>query len=269
MNVPMRMFDFENESLRATMIDGEAWLVGRDICRMLQLENASQALSRLDDDERRDTIIANDGTLQTVTATDAMGRARASTLVSEPGFWRLVSTSRTEVAGRVMRWVFHEVLPALRKTGQYTMSEHVGRTTRIPPEDEPIDLDAAPLGQIRIAVSLLREVRIVFGIPHARLVARHIGVTSTVLRLDQYREIGESVDDDIASFGRDRLIAVDKATATAADIYKSYVKWCRNNEIAPASQTMLGRRLRLMGFNKQQSSGTVRYLGVALSDASE
>lgn len=268
MNVPMRMFDFENESLRATMIDGEAWLVGRDICRMLQLENASQALSRLDDDERRDTIIANDGTLQTVTATDAMGRARASTLVSEPGFWRLVSTSRTEVAGRVMRWVFHEVLPALRKTGQYTMSEHVGRTTRIPPEDEPIDLDAAPLGQIRIAVSLLREVRIIFGISKARKVARRIPALAEIVGPDERasEEAEEPDEDDVATFAGDMLIEASQSTLTAAEIWKAYRDWCRNNESVPVTQTMLGRRLRLMGFKKQQSNGVVRYVGVALPE---
>ncbi len=262
MTITMRVFDFDNEPVRATMIDGEPWFVGRDVCRILGIDNESQALSRLDDDERRDGVCI----------IDPIGRQQTPILISEPGVYNLVFTSRSEIAKRFKRWLAHEVLPALRKTGLYNMAAEEAEPIDMQTDGrdlEPVDFDRIPTGHVRLAISLLREVRIVFGIPHARLVARHIGVTSTVLRLDQYREIGESVDDDIASFGRDRLIAVDKATATAADIYKSYVKWCRNNEIAPASQTMLGRRLRLMGFNKQQSSGTVRYLGVALSDAAE
>lgn len=256
MTSAMTMFDFDAESVRATLIDGEPWFVGRDVCRALSLENTAQALSRLRDNERNDTLTTN----------DAIGRERAATLISEAGVYRLVFTSRSDAAERFKDWLCYEVLPALRKTGQYNMSEHVGRTTRMEREDEPIDLDAAPLGQIRIAVSLLREVRIIFGIGRARKIARRIPALAEIVgREERLNDQGEVIEeDDVELFAGDMLIEASQGTLTAAEIWKAYRDWCRNNESMPVTQTMLGRRLRTMGFKKRQSGGVVRYVGVAL-----
>lgn len=255
MNSSVTMFDFDDESVRAVLIDGDPWFVGKDVCRALEIVDHQQALERLVDDEK-------DG----VGITDPIGRQQTATVISEPGVYRLVFTSRSEAAERFRTWLCHEVLPALRKTGQYTMSEHVGRTTRMERDDDPIDLDAAPLGQIRIAVSLLREVRIIFGIGRARKVARRIPAIAEIVGRDERRtEDGEVIEeDDVEMFAGDMLIEASQSALTAAEIWKAYRDWCRNNESVPVTQTMLGRRLRTLGYQKKQSGGVVRYVGIAL-----
>lgn len=101
-------FAFEESLVRAFEIDGDAWFVGTDVCKALGLSNAPQALSRLDPDEKRPDISID----------DTSGRKYA-TIVSEPGVYRLVFTSRKDQAERFKRWLAHDVLPQIRRTGEY------------------------------------------------------------------------------------------------------------------------------------------------------
>ena len=103
---------FENQDfgqLRTVMVDGEPWFVAADVCRALELGNTAQALTRLDVDEKG--VILN----------DTPGGKQEMSTVNEPGFYSLVLGSRKPEAKAFKRWVTHEVLPALRKTGRYTM----------------------------------------------------------------------------------------------------------------------------------------------------
>lgn len=105
---------FENQDfgrLRTVMVDGEPWFVAADVCKALDLDNPTQALTRLDEDEKSHTLISNEGN---------RGNPNVS-IVNEPGFYTLVLGSRKPEAKAFKRWVTHEVLPALRKTGSYTM----------------------------------------------------------------------------------------------------------------------------------------------------
>jgi len=104
-------FDFEGNAIR-TMTDdrGDAWFVAADVCRVLGLPNVSQAASRLDPDERGN-----------VTTNDAIGRSSDVVIISEAGVYRLIFTSRKESAERFKRWLAHDVLPAIRKTGGYAV----------------------------------------------------------------------------------------------------------------------------------------------------
>jgi len=88
--------------------DGEPWFVATDVCAVLDLGNAPQAVSRLDDDERN-TIILNDSN---------RGNPQVN-IVNEPGLYALILTSRKPEAKAFSRWIRHEVLPAIRKTGGY------------------------------------------------------------------------------------------------------------------------------------------------------
>ena len=99
---------FEGEHLvRHIEKDGEVWFVGVDVCRVLGIRDHHQALERLDEDERgRCSIPTPRGDQEMI-------------VVSEPGIYRLVFTSRKPVAERFKRWLAHEVIPAIRKTGGY------------------------------------------------------------------------------------------------------------------------------------------------------
>lgn len=88
--------------------DGEPRFVAADVCRALGHTNPSVAVSRLDQDERSALNIA-----------DPHGREQVTNVVTEAGLYELIMTSRVEGAKRFKRWVTHEVLPSIRKTGGY------------------------------------------------------------------------------------------------------------------------------------------------------
>lgn len=109
MNNEIQRFDFKGASLR-TLTDeaGEPWFVAKDVCDILGLENSRKATTDLDDDEKN-----------TVTISDGIAGNPNKTIISEPGLYRLVMKSRKPEAREFRRWVTHEVLPQIRKTGGY------------------------------------------------------------------------------------------------------------------------------------------------------
>jgi len=93
--------------MRVITTEGDPWFVAKDVCGILELNNVSQALSRLDYDEKN-TIILNDG----------IGNP-TKLAVNESGLYSLIMSSRKPEAKRFKKWVTAEVLPAIRKTGRY------------------------------------------------------------------------------------------------------------------------------------------------------
>ena len=94
--------------VRTTVVDGEPWFVAADVCRALDIGNSRQAMTRLDDDEKN-----------TVTLNDGIPGNPEKTVVNEPGLYSLVLGSRKPEAKAFKRWITHEVIPAIRKTGGY------------------------------------------------------------------------------------------------------------------------------------------------------
>lgn len=110
MEEKMTVRSFINEqfgTLRTVNKNGELWFLATDICQSLALINHRQALSRLDDDEKG------------VILTDTLGGEQQTLYVNESGLYTLVLGSRKPEAKAFKRWVTHEVLPVLRKTGAY------------------------------------------------------------------------------------------------------------------------------------------------------
>lgn len=100
-------FSFPAYQLRTVMRDGEPWFVAADVCAALQLANPSDALKRLDDDER------------TLDSTEGSSNGLPVNLVNESGLYSLILGSRKPEAKRFKKWVTAEVLPAIRRTGRY------------------------------------------------------------------------------------------------------------------------------------------------------
>ncbi len=110
-------FAFEDAPIRALIRDDEPWFVGKDVCAALGHTNHNMALGRLDADEKGVSIVypPHGGSLG--------GGAQEMTIISEPGVYRLVFTSRTEKAEAFKRWLAHEVLPALRRNGFFSVDD--------------------------------------------------------------------------------------------------------------------------------------------------
>lgn len=100
---------FESREVRVVLDEkGEPWFVGADVCAALEVVNSRDALGRLNPDEKG------------VAIADTPGGSQQVTIISEAGVYRLVFTSRVEGAERFKRWLAHDVLPSIRKTGTYT-----------------------------------------------------------------------------------------------------------------------------------------------------
>ncbi len=110
----IQIFDYEGNKVRTVNNDGEPWFVAADVCRVLELDNVSQAISRLDEDEKYTTLISNEGA--------ATGQSLAA-LINEPGLYALILGSRKPQAKAFKRWVTHEVIPSIRKYGLYATDE--------------------------------------------------------------------------------------------------------------------------------------------------
>lgn len=110
MNNEIQQFDFRGASLR-TLTDkaGEPWFVAKDVCDILELGNTTNALRALDEDEKTNFTNCN----------VAQNGGRAPLIISEPGLYKLVMRSRKPEAKEFQRWVTHEVLPSIRRTGGY------------------------------------------------------------------------------------------------------------------------------------------------------
>lgn len=92
--------------------DGNPWFVAADVCAALDLDNVSEALRNLDDDEKADISITD-------VSSNGVKQNRKRLLVNEPGLYSLVLRSRKPEAKIFKRWICHEVIPSIRKTGQY------------------------------------------------------------------------------------------------------------------------------------------------------
>lgn len=103
----LAQFAFGKNQVRVLILDNEPWFVGSDICKVLSISNSRDALSRLKEYEKG---VAN---------TDTLGGNQEVTIISEPGLYRLILTSRKPQAEPFQDWVCQEVLPQIRKTGKY------------------------------------------------------------------------------------------------------------------------------------------------------
>jgi prophage antirepressor-like protein len=102
-------FPVTAQAVRVLEIDGSPWFVAADVCAVLELEDVRRAVERLEVDDRSQTPVV-----------DSAGRLNPKTwIVSEPGLYDLVIRSDKPQARDFRRWVFHDVLPAIRKHGGY------------------------------------------------------------------------------------------------------------------------------------------------------
>ncbi len=126
-------FVYTTQSIRMVEIEGEPWFIVKDVCDILGVKNYKNVVARLRENEKK---VIN------VHAVDLIQKKRGSpkfTLVNEPGLYRTIFSfeprnirgkSAEEVKARIEQldkfkdWVYYEVLPSIRKTGQYVDTEN-------------------------------------------------------------------------------------------------------------------------------------------------
>ena len=106
---------FENEefgSVRTMTIDGEPWMLGKDIADILGYTNTAKAI--------RDHIDEEDKLTERIVLS---GQTRSVVFINESGLYSLVLLSKLPSAKKFRRWVTSEVLPSIRKNGVYIAEE--------------------------------------------------------------------------------------------------------------------------------------------------
>ncbi len=104
--------------IRNVMVKGEPWFVAKDVCRLLGIENNRNISSRIDDDDKGESIIATPSGDQSMT------------VVNESGLYSLIMQSRKPEAKVFKKWVTSEVLPSIRKYGYYVAPDKTSARER-------------------------------------------------------------------------------------------------------------------------------------------
>ena len=127
-------FEFEGRAIRVVRDKGgEPWWAAVDVCRVLGLVDTSVALRKLDEDEKT-TLRLTPGHIEQGLSDNAPGTSL--NLINEPGLYRLILTSRKAEAKTFKRWVTHEVLPAIRKTGKFETAASPDQQQVVDPLDQ-------------------------------------------------------------------------------------------------------------------------------------
>ena len=101
----IKSFDYNGQEVRTVEISGQPWFVAADVCRVLEISNPTVAMDRLDADEKAKLNLGLSG--------------GATGCVTESGLYSLILGSRKPEAKQFKRWITHEVIPSIRKTGGY------------------------------------------------------------------------------------------------------------------------------------------------------
>ena len=105
---------FKNDNfgeIRTILIDGEPYFVGKDVADILGYAKSRNAIQiHVDEEDKKDALIQG-----------GVGGTQKMIVVNESGLYSLVFSSKLPVAKQFKRWVTHEVLPSIRKTGNYAI----------------------------------------------------------------------------------------------------------------------------------------------------
>lgn len=135
----LSVFNFDSQAVRTVLgEDGEPLFVGKDVCDALGYSNHNKAMQ----DHCR-------GVTNRYPILDSLGRTQEVRVLTEPDVLRLIVSSTLPAAERFEKWVFEEVLPSIRKTGQYAAPKAKRTYTK-----------SVPFGQeLRAVLDLALELR--------------------------------------------------------------------------------------------------------------
>ena len=104
----LQVFNFNDNDIRTIEINNEIWWIATDICKILGYSNTTKALEKLADDERSNL---------------KLGRQGNTNIINESGLYTLILRSEKKEATPFRKWITHDVLPSLRKTGSYSINQ--------------------------------------------------------------------------------------------------------------------------------------------------
>ncbi|WP_144474308.1 phage antirepressor [Bacillus pumilus] len=139
MNQLQQIFNYQNQEVRTVIQDGQPWFVAKDVCDVFGDTNYRRSLARLDEDEKGVSPVNTPGGLQKMTTLTESGlysllfnmQPQRKAHMTEEQF-----KNRVETLKNFRRWITHEVLPTIRKTGGYVANDDLFIQTYLPQADE-------------------------------------------------------------------------------------------------------------------------------------
>lgn len=213
--------------IRTVDYNGEPWFVAVDICRALDIKNSRNALTRLDEDEKG------------VVLTDTLGGRQEVAAVNEYGLYNIVLSSRKPEVKAFKRWITHDVIPAIRKTGKYALNT------------EPYDPDKLTYNQLSEIATILK------GCPKYKL--------PLICQLFQIPLIESSLsfqNQTIDDFMTEFLQQYKQNLIMKQVLYGHYLHYCRKHKVSGVTDRSFSRYItgnynvdivqRRMGFMRER-----------------
>jgi len=244
-DLALQSFGFEDHLVRVIDQDGEAWFIAQDVCSCLEIVNHRHAVAGLDDDEK-DGVATNDVT----------GRQQTQIVISESGLYALIFKSRKAAAVRFRKWVTSEVLPTLRRTGEYQMpvANDDDRPVILPFLDSADEVD-----RFRSALAAVRECRIVHGRSKAKRLWPILGLPEAPrTSMNGVPELNMARSRNIARWAQERLSFEPGARIAAQDLRNDYEVWCDANDVSAEGVQIFWKCLTDFGYASFHSNGSWR-----------
>ena len=117
-NNALQVFIYGCEPVRTIDKNGEIWFVGKDVAGILgYIETAKAIREHVEEEDKGVSVL------------DTPGGKQSMTIINESGLYSLILSSKLPTAKKFKHWVTSEVLPSIRKTGQYETGNHKKRMT--------------------------------------------------------------------------------------------------------------------------------------------
>lgn len=247
-------FDYQEKPIRViTDEEGAPWWVARDVCDILGIKNHRDTLAKcLDEDEKG------------VEKASTLGGDQDVLVVSESGLYTLIIRSNKPAAKPFRKWITSEVLPSLRKTGQYTMP---GVDVPLSAGDEVISVQR--LSEVAQGIKAAMIMARAFGFRdyEARTMANKLVKKITGIDAIELLEIPEPVQVEqgglYKKFVDECCETVQGAKIGATELYNRFVEWCNMNGYVPGSQKLFGMHLQKL-ITRFFNGRTVVYMDVAI-----
>lgn len=242
----LTVFAFDTQAVRVVMVGGEPWFVALDVCTALNLQwkgsGSTGSLAALDADEKG------------VSSIDTPGGTQEVAIISESGLYTLILRCRDAISPgsaphRFRRWVTHEVLPSIRKTGRYELPPpDLASTPRLP---QPADRIAAAsrifnqlvrsgnVARVALPAAIRRAAAVALRETGVDMVAE-LGIAAHVEAMEALALSGRGWNgDEPASPGyasvvrfwegwADGSLGLPFQSCTTAQAYAAYAAWCGN-----------------------------------------
>ena len=105
----LKIWNYEDNTVRTIEIDGEMWFVAKDVAEILGYAKPRNAIAtHVDDEDKKEAPIQGD-----------LGGTQTMTIINESGVYALIFGSKLPTAKKFKRWVTSEVLPSIHRTGSY------------------------------------------------------------------------------------------------------------------------------------------------------